>query len=607
MFEEWRATAVGGTDEQSVSVPGKPEAFAGADGVTYVTRFDDPRSPSDAAAVVELRGLYAHAKVDVTGERLDGDGPVDHDTYFEPLRIPILPYEENELSVTCYAPQDRFGGIHDTDTVPDAASVPGIWWGVSIESQPLPYVDRMRVRPEMTEDGARLHVRTTVVSEDPIDDRITYSLKPEGDLTTRGMMDREHVETAGPGKTTVEHTIDIRDPSLWWPREFGQQNRYRLTAKLGDSERSITTAIRDVSRDESRLVVNGQSVPIRGVTTLTDDPADIDRAIETNANLVRARAHVLPSAVYETCDEMGMLVWQDLPLTGPGEFDIERGRSLAATVAETYGHHPSLAAVSVHDEPTDAFADGLGSGFVDGLRLRWRAWHNGYDRSDADAVAEGFPDTLPTVPVIGEPGVDHDAAAYYPGWDYGTPESIGTLLARYPAGMLASFGAESLTEDGDTGTGVGSDKHARHAGDDVDASQSYQARTLRTVAEAVRYRDIGAVAATIRDTGATGMGIYDAEGDPKPAQTALATAFQPAQAFLPDPGTGTREVVVRNDGPKPLSATLSWDAGEEGGSEEITVDGVGRWRGEIQIPPGTESVTLSLAASGGTVENSYDL
>ena len=69
MFEEWHATAAGGT-ERRVTVPGRPEALAGAETVTYATSFEDPREADDDVAVLSLRGLYAGAEVSLTGDRL---------------------------------------------------------------------------------------------------------------------------------------------------------------------------------------------------------------------------------------------------------------------------------------------------------------------------------------------------------------------------------------------------------------------------------------------------------------------------------------------------------------------------------------------------------
>jgi hypothetical protein len=607
MFDEWRATAVGDAEEQSVTVPGKPEQFAGADGVKYVTHFDDPRGERDDVAVLALQGLYASGTVDVTGERLDGDGAVDHDAYFEPLRIPFLPFEDNELSVTCNAPEDRFGGLHDTDAVPEGKAVPGIWWGASLEAYPLPYIDSMRVRPELTDDGVVLHVRTTVVSEDPIDERITYSLKPEGDLKTRGMMNRGRVETSGPGKTTVEHTIDVHDPALWWPRDLGKQRRYRLRAKLGDHEHSVTTGICDVDREDGHLVVNGQRLAIRGVNLHTADAADVERADAVNATLVRARAHALPPEVYEACDEAGILVWQDLPLTGPGSFDVDRASDLAARLADTYSTHPSLAAFAVHDEPTDSFADGLGSGFLDRLRLRWRAWRTSYDPGPAERVAESFPHYRPVIPVVGGPGVDHDAAAYYPGWDYGTADSLDSLLARYPTDLLAAFGAGSLAEDVDGAAGFDAAKHAAHVDGGVEDSQAYQADVLRTVAETCRTSDRGAIASTLRDTDGAGMGVYAVDGSAKAARDRLATAFQPIQAFLVDPSPGESDAVVINDGPATLSVTLRWETADDSAETDVTVDAADRWRETLALPADADAVTLTLETAGGSVENHYNL
>ena len=606
MFDEWRATAVGDANEQSVSVPGRPAAFADADGVTYVSTFADPRGHREDVAVVELRGLYARATVDVTGQRLDGDGAVEHDTYFEPLRIPVLPYEDNELSVTCYAPDDRFGGLHDTDTVPDSEAVPGIWWGASLEAHPLPYIDRLRVRPELTDEGARLHVQTTVVSEDPIDERITYSLKPTGDVRTRGTMNRGRVETDGPGKTTVSHTIDVHDPALWWPRDLGRQHRYRLRATLGDHERTVTTGICDVSRDGDQFLVNGQQFSVRGVNLVTSDTADVDRACDLNANLVRARAHALPPAVYEACDEAGLLVWQDLPLTGPGEFDVDRARTLASSLVTTYSTHPSLAVFGVHDEPTDRFADGLGRGFLDRLRLRWRAWRTSYDRGPAEAVADAFPDYRPVVPVVGGPGVAHDAAAYYPGWDYGAAEDIEGLLARYPTDLLAAFGAGSLGEAVDAAAGFDADKHANRVDGGVEPSQTHQRAVLRTVAEVSRSRNLDAVASALRDTDGAGMGVYAADGSLKLAQEALATAYQPIQVFLTKRSGDSAEITVVNDGPSPVSGTVRWDAGGDGGLTDVTVDAGDRWVGTVSLPTEADAVTLALETDSGVAENHYE-
>jgi hypothetical protein len=600
-MDDWHGAPAGGGAEQPVTVPGRPAAFAGEAAVRYTSAVADPLAPDEEAATLVLDGTYARAEVEVTGDRLGGEGAVEHDAYFEPVRVPFRPGDRTEITVTCRAPEDRFGGLHDTDRVPEEAAVPGIWWDACLETHPLPAVADLRVRPQLTGENARLHVRTTVVTGGPVEERLTYSLKPEGDLSTRGMMDRATVTADGPGLTTVEHTVDVREPALWWPRGLGDQHRYTLTAKLGDSERTVTTGIRDVAREGGRLRVNGEPLPVRGLTLLTDEPADVERALATNANLLRARAHVLPPAVYEACDEAGLLVWQDLPLTGPGAFDVDRGKRLAGLLADRYRTHPSLAAVGIHDEPVDAFPDRLGSGLLDRLRLRWRAWRSSYDRTAAETVADAVPDGTPVIPVTAGPGVDHDAAAYYPGWAYGDPEDIDALLDRYPADLLGAFGA-GAPGTGGAPTADAADRRARaDGGDGADA----QARVLETVARRARLRGVGAVAAALRDPGDGGMGVYTADGEPKPGQAALAAAFEPVRAVLADPDAADPEVVVHNDRPAPLSTTLSWSAGEDGGEVAVEAEPMGRWRGAVALPAEGE-VVFDLPVDGRTVTSRYE-
>ena len=606
MFEEWQATAIGSEKTEPVSVPGTPAGLAGSEAVRYKTRFPDPRDGDDDVAVLELRGLYAHAELEATGDRADGEGPVEHDAYFAPLGVPFVPYEDNELVVTCHAPRDRFGGLHDTDLVPEEGRVPGIWWDATLSSAPLPYVEDVAVRPELTGDGARLRVRTTVVADEALSERITYSVKPAGDSRRAGMMERATVETDGPGRTTVEHEVTVRDPALWWPRGLGEQNRYTLRAKLDDSELSVTTGICDVGFEDGHLVVNDEPLPVRGVNLLTADPADVERALELNATLVRAHAHVLPPACYELCDREGLLVWQDMPLTGPGGFDADRGARLADLLTREYSRHPSLAVYGVHDDPVDP-PDDLGNGFLDRLRLRWRTWRAEYDATGAEEIAGVLPDDRPVFPVVAAPGVDADAGSYYPGWDYGDADDIDDLLDRYPVDVVAEFGAGALAGDAVTdAAGFDRDRHDRRVSESAE-SGTYQAEVLRTVTEHLRRAGVGAIAFALRDTDRAGMGVYARDGTPKAGADALAEAFEPVRAFLADPSPGESDVVVVNDRPRPLSTTVSWRAGDEGGELDATVNTSGRWTGGPVTLPDGGTVELVVPVEDRQVETTYDL
>ena len=616
-MQEWRATADDGRQTE-LSLPGVPPSFAGSETVEYRTVLSDPRDPTDDIVVLTLSGLYARAEVDVEG-RLDGDGPVEHDVYFRPLRVPFVPDAGTEVCVTCHAPTDRFGGVHDTALVPDEETVPGVWWEFSLESGPLPYLETVAVRPESGADGTVLRVRASVLTGRARSERLTLSVRPEGQSRGGGAMERVQVETDGPGRTSVEHTLDLRDPAPWWPRGFGRQNRHVLRVRLGEHSRTVTFGIRDVTRENGSLRINGESVPVRGVNLLDGTPKDIERAVDTNANLVRAHAHVPPVEVYEACDEAGVLVWQDLPLTGSGAFDTGRGRRLAEALARHTAGHPSVAVYAAHDDPVTV-TERLGDGLFDRLRLRWRAWRVDYDPGPATELAAALPG--PGFPAVGGPGLGCDAASYYPGWRYGTAGDTEGLLDRYPAEVVAEYGAvapgpaeETATADGtgggvtadtDSGTAVGDGTRAR--ADDPDATRTAQAALLKTVTESLRRERVGAVAFCLRDAGGPEFGVYTRDGEPKPARDSLKQALSPVQAFLTDPSDGESNLLVLNDTAQTVTGTVRWRAGDTGGSLDVSVEGGGHWSGgPVTIPDTAETVELELVGETVHAENSYEL
>ncbi|QGN07158.1 hydrolase [Halorhabdus sp. CBA1104] len=618
MLREWRAGTVepGGEkpeadDWPAVDVPGKPSEFAGADAVAYQTTFPDPRGDEGEHALLVLEGVYAHARVWLNDAFLG-----EHDAYFEPcrLRLDADLQAENELIVECRRPDDRFGGSYESDRVPDAESVPGIWWNADIETYGDSRILDLSARPRVDEEGARFEVRTTVLAETALEDSVTFSVKPEGSRRGRGMMQRTGV-TAAPGeRTTVEHTIEIRDPALWWPHELGDQSRYVLRAKL-DDERTVTTGLCSVEYDEEAgLKVNGVPVSARGINLLAADPADVQRAVDLNATVVRAQAHVPSPAVYEAADDAGVLVWQDLPLTGPGPFDVERGRDLARGLVAANDHHPSLAALGVHDDPVSLAEDGLGSGIVDRLRLRWRLWRAEYDREAADAVASAVPDWLVTIPVIGQPGIDADATALFPGWEYGTAADIDRLLDRYPAigDVVADYGAGSLgsAESAKDVPGFDHERHDQRVDGDRDASHTYQRDVLKTVTESLRLHDADLlIASGLRDLAGAGMGVITDEGEPKAGYDTLETAFEPVQAIVDAPTAGTEtELVVRNDLPEDVSGRVAWETGDVSGEEEFAVEGNEMTVVEsITVPADAARIETSLATPERSVSNTYHL
>ncbi|MFB1066020.1 glycoside hydrolase family 2 [Natrinema sp. H-ect4] len=638
MTEEWTGGIVtdrGGDGPPTVAewepvlVPGRPPSFAGAGPIAYRTRFPDPRDDETERAMLELRGAYDRAEIWLNGTRL-----ATHEPHFVPASLEFDPRPANELIVVCERPES-FAGIYGTDAVPDRLGTPGIWWGLEVESRPRTILRQFEARPRLgaareasasaeaaatgvtnaTTDGggAAIDVSFAVDTDVTIDDAVTLSLRPEG-FRGGASMERIPIETEAGERTTVSRTLSIREPSLWWPRGYGPQHRYTVRAKLGGDAVERTVGLRHVKRDDDGLLVNGRHVRARGFTRLPggDPREDVRRAVDANATLLRARAHVPRQSFYEACDEAGVLVWQDLPASG-AELPVDRGTELASALVETYGHHPSLAMVGVHDQPTDPYEPPLGSGLLAKLAVRYRAWRTAVDHGSATEIAAALPDGLPVVPVTGPPGTDPDAAHLFPGWQYLEAADIDWLCETYPelGEIVGGFGAGALADDDADPTAVPGLESAllERGATGVEGSQREQARTLKTVAEALRRRGCGVVAAsTLRDSApGGGMGVHTVDGDPKRAAEAIAQSYEPVQAVLDrPPAPGTVGITICNDTHEALEPIVGWRAGDRTETERVSVGPLETTSaGSARIPPEADRVDLEIAVGNQTVRNGY--
>ena len=128
--------------------------------------------------------------------------------------------------------------------------------------------------------------------------------------------------------------MEIENPRLWWPNGLGEQPLYTVEVTLGDGldswSKRIGLRTLTVSRKKDRWgesfshCVNGVDVFAMGADYIPEDnllprvnPARTRRLLEdakaANMNCIRVwgGGYYPEDYFYDTCDELGLLVWQD--------------------------------------------------------------------------------------------------------------------------------------------------------------------------------------------------------------------------------------------------------------------------------------------------------
>ncbi len=133
--------------------------------------------------------------------------------------------------------------------------------------------------------------------------------------------------------------IEIKDPKLWWPNGMGEANLYELELSFKQNDNSSDTeklkfGLRENSTyfDEEVggrvFLINGQKVFIKGGNWIASDAmlrlsperyeAEVRMHAEMNMNMIRVWGGSMPERpeFYDACDKYGILVWQDLWVSG---------------------------------------------------------------------------------------------------------------------------------------------------------------------------------------------------------------------------------------------------------------------------------------------------
>ena len=592
--EAERLTIGRGTGWKPIEVPRQLAAREGRQSIWYRTEF--PRPDHAGRVVLRIGGAFLATNVWLNGRLLGS-----HYGYFAPFGFDLTPYlkPENQLVICCESPLERqpekkrhiMGIFNDGELKPYPASaysslpepyqpeVPlGLWQPVQLEYVGPIGVDWMRIKPSFEAGDGRLEVQARLRNLDGrnMDGEVELVVPVPGRDALRL---RREVHLAGGAEETMAMRLALPGAQRWEPWRFGAQPVYRaeLVARTGDGAESSRVedgfAFRELTWDIGprrwSFRVNGRPMFLRGacyapsyrLDELTPEifASDLAAAKQANLDAIRVVANVLPLEFYKKADEAGMLVLQDLPLTGTyvyharadeARFFESAAREQQAEMVAMLQNHPSIALWTAHDEPP-WLSTNLDLGDVHAVR------QNHSIDQELKASFERLDGTRPAVAASGDADLH-----LMQGWADGSWRDIGLAEPL----MVSAFGAQSLPSAGSpvwerigTHWPVADDDPAwRHAGFQpvnwaergaglpsayrsldayIEASQRYQADVIRYAAEHLRTRKFescwGAFAFHLVDPfPGIGFGLLDGARRPKRALDALTIAFKATRVII---------------------------------------------------------------------------
>ncbi|KAJ3526052.1 hypothetical protein NM208_g11365 [Fusarium decemcellulare] len=235
-------------------------------------------------------------------------------------------------------------------------SCSGIWQQVWIESAPKDHVTQLDVAA-----GS--------------DGKVTVTIHTSGNSSSSAdvaVLDKDGKKVGShSGKTNEEFTFTVNSPSLWWPES---PTLYNLTVTLdGGDEVHSYTGFRTISKGKvenvTRPLLNDEFVFMfgtldqgfwpDGLYTPPNREAmiyDLKLLKKFGFNMVRKHIKVEPDLFYQACDEIGLMVIQDMPsLPADGsrkpnaEQQAEFQRQLEIVINE-HKSYPSIVTWVIYNE-----------------------------------------------------------------------------------------------------------------------------------------------------------------------------------------------------------------------------------------------------------------
>jgi beta-mannosidase len=459
-------------------------AFADQDGpIIYRRHFDAPRHPGASGRRwwLQFDGIFYQGDVSLDGTYLG-----DTEGYFAPHSFEVTDQlaagTEHALSVevTCSPQKTRTakrnltGVFQHWDCIHPDWNPGGIWQPVRLLSTGPVRIERLRVLcTEANEQRAVLSIRAVLNSDMARLVILGTQVGSQPDGT-------EHVgeHSLASGSNRVEWKVTVERPSLWWPHALGTPDLVDVqvsaiikdTGELSDT-RQRRTGLRQVRQQDWVYEINGERLFLKGANqgplrmaigsgTIEEHREVLTLAKQAGLDLLRIHAHISQPTLYDAADEMGMLLWQDLPLQWGYARSVRKAAvNQARDAVDLLGHHPSIIQWSGHNEPIaldiepgESMDDRKRAANMVGRFLALQTLPT-WNKNVLDvAIARSLTKSDPSRPVSAHSGIlpgpfsgGSDTHLYF-GWYHGKERDLPAWLGRVPrlARFLSEFGAQAV-------------------------------------------------------------------------------------------------------------------------------------------------------------------
>jgi beta-galactosidase/beta-glucuronidase len=359
---------------------------------------------------------------------------------------------QNELLVSVWDPTDTQWQQRGKQVLKPKSiwytPVSGIWQTVWLEPVPQAYITGLKITPDIDKGTARVEVNFngTITGST----KVNLTVYDAGICVATGEID------------SVDHviTVQIPNPKLWSPTS---PNLYDLEITAGEDRVTSYFGMRKFSVKDGHLCLNNRPLfqygPLDqgywpdGLYTPPSDQAmksDIDLVKRLGFNMLRKHVKVEPARYYYYCDQIGLIVWQDMPNGGNAVSELTSTLAIAFGTRRRdsnyhYAGREQAASRQDFQRELQEMVDHLYNFTCIGM---WVQFNEGWGQFDSDKTARWLKQYDPSRPV------DHASGWFDQGG--GDCKSLHVYKLKLPwlksdgkrAVVLSEFGGYGLRVDG---------------------------------------------------------------------------------------------------------------------------------------------------------------